>query len=171
MRTLFLATAAFAALVIGAPVGAQAEYVHGWVNGQYFHGTINNGPSGFGAGFAQGWAAVQDAGGAGGGAGGAGLGSYLPGVITAQDGRQLSFEIQVSSHGGGVRASDPQKHEQFAGTYAASGGGFFTVPATVRLTGNRGTSISCHIDIRAGDVPTGNGSCTDQRRGGYTLQF
>ena len=30
--------------------------------------------------------------------------------------------------------SDPRKHEQFAGTYAATGGGFFTVPATVRLT-------------------------------------
>jgi hypothetical protein len=59
MKTLFLATAALAALVIGAPIGAHAEYVHGWVNGQYFHGTINNGPSGFGAGFAQGWAAVQ----------------------------------------------------------------------------------------------------------------
>jgi hypothetical protein len=169
MRTLLLTTAAFAALMIGAPVGAHAEYVHGFVNGQYVHGNVfvNNGPQGFGAGFAQGLgAATANANG-----GGADFGSYLPGVITAQDGRQLSFEIQVSSHGGGARASDPQRHEQFAGTYAATGGGFFTVPATVRLTGNRGTSISCHIDIRAGDVPTGNGSCTDQRRGGYTLQF
>ena len=38
MKTLFLATAALAALVIGAPIGAHVEYVHGWVNGQYFHG-------------------------------------------------------------------------------------------------------------------------------------
>jgi hypothetical protein len=57
MKTLLVATAAFAALVIGAPVGAHAEYVHGWVNGQPFHANVyGSGPSGFGAGFAQGLA-------------------------------------------------------------------------------------------------------------------
>ena len=93
MRTLFLATAALAALVIGAPIGAHAEYVHGWVNGQYFHGTVNTARAASALASPKDLAAVQDA---GGGGGGAGLGSYLPGVITAQDGRQLSFEIQVS---------------------------------------------------------------------------
>ncbi len=41
MKTLFLTTAAFAALVMIAPVGkAHAEYVHGWVNGQPFHANV-----------------------------------------------------------------------------------------------------------------------------------
>jgi hypothetical protein len=58
MKTLFLTTAAFAALIMIAPIGnAHAEFVHGWVNGQPFHGTVyGGGPSGFGAGFAQGLA-------------------------------------------------------------------------------------------------------------------
>jgi hypothetical protein len=57
MRTLFLTTAALAALMIGAPVGAHAEYVHGFVNGQPFHANVyGGGPSGFGGGFAQGFA-------------------------------------------------------------------------------------------------------------------
>jgi hypothetical protein len=58
MRTLLVVTAAFAALITIAPIGtAHAEYVHGWVNGQPFHGTVyGSGPSGFGAGFAQGLA-------------------------------------------------------------------------------------------------------------------
>jgi hypothetical protein len=62
MRTLFLTTAALAALMIGAPVGkARAEYVHGFVNGQPFHANVyGGGPSGFGAGFAQGLANVQE---------------------------------------------------------------------------------------------------------------
>jgi hypothetical protein len=65
MRTLLVATAAFAALMIAAPVGAHAEYVHGWVNGQPFHANVygNNtysGPSGLGAGFAQGLANAQE---------------------------------------------------------------------------------------------------------------
>jgi hypothetical protein len=148
---------------------AHAQTIFGAVNGQPFHGTVfGGGPSGFGAGFANG---LNNALAAKGGGGGANFGSYLPGVITAQDGRQLQFEIQISLHGGGAKAFDPKKREQFAGVYAATGGGFFTVPATVTLTGNRGTNISCHIEIKAGDVPEGNGSCTDQRRDRYTLQF
>ncbi len=66
MKALFLTTAAFAALVMAAPIGnAHAEYIHGFVNGQYVHGNVygNSGPSGFGAGFAQGLANSMDAGG------------------------------------------------------------------------------------------------------------
>jgi hypothetical protein len=46
-----------------APVGkAHAEYVHGWVNGQPFHANVyGSGPTGFGAGFAEGLANAQEA--------------------------------------------------------------------------------------------------------------
>jgi hypothetical protein len=56
VKTLFLATAAFVALITIAPIGnAHAEYVHGWVNGQYVYGNVvGDGPSGFGAGLANG---------------------------------------------------------------------------------------------------------------------
>jgi hypothetical protein len=54
MKALFLTTAAFAVLVLVAPVGAHSEHIHGWVNGQPFHADV--GPQGFGAGFAQGLA-------------------------------------------------------------------------------------------------------------------
>jgi hypothetical protein len=57
MRTLFLTTAALAALVMIAPVGnAHAEFIHGYVNGQYVSGHVHTGPQGFGAGFAEGLA-------------------------------------------------------------------------------------------------------------------
>jgi hypothetical protein len=57
MKALFLTTAAFAALVMVAPVGAHAEHIHGFVNGQPFNGDVyGSGPQGFGAGFAQGLA-------------------------------------------------------------------------------------------------------------------
>jgi hypothetical protein len=157
---------AAAALSLALSAPAHAQMISGHLsNGTSFHAYV--GPQGFGNGFANGLNnalanAPSD--------GGVAVGSYLPGVITGPD-RQLQFEIQVSLHGGGARAFDPTKREHFSGTYAAKGGGFFVVPASVSLIGDRGSRISCEIQIHAGDTPTGNGDCVDRKNSHYQLQF
>jgi hypothetical protein len=121
------------------------------------------GPTGFGAGFAQGLSSslARRA---------APFGSYLPGVIVGAR-RQLQFEIQVSLAGGGARAFDPVKQEHFSGTYAATGIPLGLVSATAMLVGDRGSYLSCEMHIRAGSMPTGNGDCVDRKNSHYRLQF
>ena len=156
--------AAALALALSAP--AHAQTISGYLsNGTSFHGYV--GPQGFGAGFAQGLVnaranAPADS--------GVELGSYLPGVITGPD-RQLQFEVQVSLHGGGARAFDPVKRERFSGTYVVKAGGFFTADTTVSLIGDRGSRISCDVQMHRGDTPTGNGTCVDRKNSHYQLQF
>jgi hypothetical protein len=163
VKKWIFACAAFAMLSIPA----HAQFFSGHTsNGTHFSGNLYSGPQGFGAGFANGFNGAL----ANSPSDGAAFGSYLPGVITGPD-RQLQFEIQVSLHGGGARAFDPTKREHFFGTYAEKGFGFFVVPVTVSLIGDRGSRISCDVQIHAGDVPTGSGDCVDRKNSHYHLQF
>ena len=76
--------------------------------------------------------------------------------------------LQEAPHGAPF---DPTKREHFSGTYAAKGGGFFVVPASVSLIGDRGSRISCEIQIHAGDTPTGNGDCVDRAAASIPVQL
>jgi hypothetical protein len=95
-----------------------------------------------------------------------------------------------------VGAFDPALSENFTGTYvgiletirssstgfvqsgnsSATGFGFGSMGsnianATAYLTGNKGTKLSCEMNIEAGFSPHGIGGCTDQKGGKYRLQF
>jgi hypothetical protein len=123
-------------------------------------------------------------------------GDFLPGTITAQDGRQLQFEIERSRGAGAVKALDLRTHEQFAGKYVAiretvsgatnavitsgssSGLGFEhraassnIANANAFLTGDMGSSLTCNMQIQAAWSPHGIGSCVDQKAVNYQLQF
>jgi hypothetical protein len=170
-----LASVLAVGLAAASPASTQTLTTGSYGNG-WFH-TFTTGPSGGGffGGFAQGLAnahaaaaikAANDA------AAAAQLGSFLPGIIAAPNGRQLQFEIQITRSGGAVRAFDPKKHERFSGTYAAGGqGGFGVVPATAMLTGDRGSNLSCEMQIKAGLTPQGDGTCVDQKNVRYQLSF
>jgi hypothetical protein len=170
-----LAAALVGALAAASPASAQSFTTGSYGNG-WFH-SYTTGPygGGFAGGFAQGLAnaraaaamnAATDA------ATAVPLGSFLPGIIAAPNGRQLQFEIQVTRSGGAVRAFDPKRHERFAGTYAAVGQvGPGLVPVTAMLTGNRGSSLSCQMQIQAGSIPQGNGDCMDEKNVRYQLRF
>ena len=157
---------ALAAALLCGVSSAQAQTITGHFNSDgSFHGHVNSPSGGFAGGFANGLAGAV-----GGASAGVELGSYLPGTIVGPSG-QLQFEIQVSLHGGGARAFDPDKRETFSGVYTIKQDYFFLASSNVSLAGDRGSHISCDITIHEGPMPSGNGDCVDRKNRHYQLQF
>jgi len=123
-------------------------------------------------------------------------GGMIPGKIYSEQGKILEFQIEKATRSGAVTAFDPALSENFTGTYvgiletirssstgfvqsgnsSATGFGFGSMGsnianATAYLTGNKGTKLSCEMNIEAGFSPHGIGGCTDQKGGKYRLQF
>jgi hypothetical protein len=148
-------------------VPAHAQFFTGHTaNSTHFSGNLYSGPQGFGAGFANGLnGALANA-----PSDGPAMGSYTPGVINGPD-RQLQFEVQISMRGGGARAFDPVRRERFSGVYTVTSDGLFSAQTTVSLIGDRGSRLSCDVEMHRGDVPTGSGDCTDRKHTRYHLQF
>ena len=148
-RVLMMAAGVIA---LAAPTHAAQLQVHGTVNNGYFNGYVTERQS-FGEAFAKGFNDTQSEDNSG-----SGLGTYIPGVISGA--RSMSFEIQISTNGGGVRAFDPVKRERFAGSYVRKGG-LFVVDTSATMVGDHGSRLNCNIQIHAGSTPTGIGSCVD----------
>lgn len=120
-------------------------------------------------------------------------GTMLPGSIYDTQGAVLPFQIEVTTGAGRVAASDPATGETFAGTYAAvlgrhssasttfgtdgqsrfttSSGGSNLAPTTAFLKGDKGSMLTCEMQIAAGFNPHGIGTCQDNRGKAYRLQF
>jgi hypothetical protein len=128
--------------------------------------------------------------------GGCATGGMIPGTIYSSGGKILQFEIEKARRNGAVKAVDPSTGERFSGTYvgileAVSGSstafvsgqgryasGFASgsvgsniANATAYLKGDKGTMLTCRMQIEAGISPHGIGDCTDNRAGKYKLQF
>jgi hypothetical protein len=120
------------------------------------------------------------------------IGSMLPGTIYSQNGKMMPLQIAVSTGSGAVTASDPATGERFSGTYvgiierttgaaSAFGPAGFGVAtgsvgsniasSTAYLSGDKGTMLTCEMQIAAGLSPHGIGSCTDNKNMKYRLQF
>jgi hypothetical protein len=116
----------------------------------------------------------------------------LPGAIYSQGGKVLPFQIEKAYHTGAVTASDPSTGERFAGQYVgvreqttatasgvgSAGYGFASgsvgsnmANATAYLTGDKGTTLTCEMQIQAGLSPHGIGHCADNNGVQYRLQF
>ena len=120
----------------------------------------------------------------------------LPGTIYAQDGTVMQFAIQKALGGGDVTAFNPATQERFSGTYVgvirgtnvnsdayATNGADFAVgagssvarsnlaDATAYLRGDKGTMLTCAMQIQPGIYPHGIGQCSDNHRTTYRLQF
>lgn len=123
-------------------------------------------------------------------------GTMLPGQLYSQSGKVLEFQIEKAHRSGAVTASDPSTGERFSGKYVGmletvrasnsafiqsgtrSGTGFSSAEigsnianATAYLTGDKGSSINCQMQIEAGISPHGIGTCTDTKGTKYRLQF
>jgi hypothetical protein len=104
----------------------------------------------------------------------------------------MPLQIEVSMGSGAVAASDPATGEKFSGRYVgiregatgtvtAFGPAGFGVAiasadsnianSTAYLTGDKGTMLSCEMQIRAGLSPHGIGGCGDNKGIKYRLQF
>jgi len=122
------------------------------------------------------------------------VGQMMPGTIYSQDGQMLSFSIERAYNTGRVSALDPKTGETFAGSYvgirneettiahvgsySGNGGGYGIVSvdsnianANAFLTGDKGTVLTCSMQIQAGLSPHGIGGCDDNRGKKYRLQF
>lgn len=116
----------------------------------------------------------------------------IPGTIYSQDGKLMPFQIEKAARSGRVTASDPQTQESFTGSYV----GVFdrasgvittfngqtpqfsvaqtrskTATANAFLKGDKGTMLTCVMQIEAGLQPHGIGECNDNRGKKYKLQF
>lgn len=125
-------------------------------------------------------------------------GEYLSGQIySIEQGKVLEFEIEVSYGNGKVRAKDPKSGELFQGTYVAISDGDVStgvanttvgrrnIPTIVTassssilatssalLVGDKGTMLECAMTIEKSHTrPKGIGSCVDQIKNNYRLQF
>lgn len=124
------------------------------------------------------------------------IGGWIPGTIYSNDGTVLSFSIQKEFHTGGMKAFNPKTGEAFTGSYVgvlpsaeassfglasaggsvASGDSFTTVRSNMAnargfLHGDKGTMMTCRMQIQAGISPHGIGTCTDNHHKHYDLQF
>ena len=129
-------------------------------------------------------------------AAGCATGGMIPGTIYSSDGKTLQFEIERAHRTGAAKAVDPSTGERFSGTYVglmeridatstafvsgqnrfASGFGTASIGsnianATAYLKGDKGTMLTCRMQIEAGLSPHGIGGCDDNRGGKYKLQF
>lgn len=122
-------------------------------------------------------------------------GGMLPGNIYSSDGKVMQFEIEKARRSGAVTALDPSTGETFSGTYVGimptvtqtssgvisgdvslTGFGISAISsnianATAFLKGDRGTSLTCVMQIEAGISPHGIGGCDDNFGHKYRLQF
>lgn len=119
----------------------------------------------------------------------AGCGGMLPGTIYSDDGKTIPFEIERAHRSGTVTAFDPAAAETFSGNYVAIVNGVNSVAympnvgwgvagsssrvanATAFLRGDKGTVLTCQMQIERGFSPHGIGGCTDNRSKDYHLQF
>ena len=113
-----------------------------------------------------------------------------------QDGTVMQFAIEKTRGSGDVTAFNPTTQERFSGTYVAvvqgtnvSSRAYVTngvdsasgvtastarsnlADSTAYLRGDKGTMLSCSMAIQPGVYPHGIGTCTDNNRTGYRLQF
>lgn len=123
-------------------------------------------------------------------------GEMLPGTISSASRGVLEFQIEKAARSGKVAARDPRSGERLTGTYVAivrganaSSGGFASVGsafinsgssgtvtsrtanASAVLQGDRGTVLTCEMEIEAAISPHGIGNCFDGRGTNYRLQF
>ncbi|OYV63753.1 MAG: hypothetical protein B7X01_00025 [Acidiphilium sp. 21-62-4] len=124
------------------------------------------------------------------------IGGWIPGTIYSNDGTVLSFSIQKEFHTGGMKAFNQKTGEAFTGSYVGvlpsaqassfgvanvgggvpSGESFTTVRSNMAnargfLHGDKGTMLTCSMQIQAGLNPHGIGTCTDNHDEHYDLQF
>lgn len=127
----------------------------------------------------------------------------LSGNIVTDQGEVWPFEIEVARRKGKVTAQNPKSGEVFSGTYVGilqqqinRSSGFFNMNgpdgsingsgfgnsrstnsiayAQAILQGNKGTTLTCDLQIEIGTVfrqPNGVGECTDNKKRKYRLQF
>ena len=125
-----------------------------------------------------------------------GVGGMIPGHLYSDKGQMLEFAIEKAYRTGGVTAFNPKTNERFSGKYVgileeisssssafASAGRFSAsgfsnssissnvANATAFLQGDKGTLLSCRMQIEAGLNPHGFGSCEDNKGSRYRLQF
>jgi hypothetical protein len=123
-------------------------------------------------------------------------GTMIPGSIYSTEGKVMPFEIEKSYGSGAVKAVDPDTGEQFTGTYvgikeavvatssatvtgsASVVSGFGTTAITANmananayLKGDKGTMLTCVLQIQPGISPHGLGGCDDNHNRKYKLQF
>lgn len=100
------------------------------------------------------------------------MGAMLPGALYTKEGRVLDFAIEKTTGSGAVTALDPVSKESFSGTYVAiMGADASTATATAYLRGDKGAALTCEMQIQPGDSPHGLGTCNDNRKRSYRLQF
>jgi hypothetical protein len=120
----------------------------------------------------------------------------LPGQIYSQSGKVLEFQIEKAHRSGAVSAYDPSTGERFSGRYvgiretiqgsdsifvqsgprSAVGYGSKEISsnignATAFLSGDKGSSLNCTMQIEIGFNPHGLGTCMDAKGDQYRVQF
>jgi hypothetical protein len=123
------------------------------------------------------------------GCGGIESGMMLPGTLLTDDGKTISFEIERARRAGSMTGLDLSTGEKFSGSYVgiiggtnavayAPGAGFAfggarsnIANATAFMRGDKGTILTCEMQIEAGLFPHGIGQCKDNRAITYHLQF
>jgi hypothetical protein len=104
----------------------------------------------------------------------------------------MRFAIQKTTGSGDVTAFNPTTQESFCGNYVAvvsgsnvtsayatnDGAGFGSstarsnlAGASAYLRGDKGTMLTCSMEIQPGWYPHGIGSCSDNHSIAYRLQF
>jgi len=120
----------------------------------------------------------------------------LPGQIYSESGDILEFFIEKAPRSGGVTAYNPKTNESFNGRYVgilqeitSSSVGFASTGrssafvlgdsslssnignTTAYLKGDKGTMLTCKMQIEVGFSPHGIGTCEDQKLKPFRLQF
>lgn len=124
------------------------------------------------------------------------VGTMIPGQIYSDNGQILDFAIEQAYRSGAVTAFNSRTNETFSGRYvgileeftssstaiafsgrsSASAFGSSSVSSnigntTAYLKGNKGSMLTCKIQIEAGLSPHGIGSCQDQKGQNFRVQF